>query len=130
MLFDNSDFMVLDITNTKEWDELIKNEKISVVAFWAPWCPFCISLKPLFNSVSKDFENLNFARVNVDKQSNIATKYGVQNIPIIKFFCENKEIGEIIGYVPKNVLKEKIKENIKNTKSCMSKISLIKQHNK
>lgn len=118
--------MVLEITNNKEWDELISDKKITSVAFWAPWCPFCISLKPIFNSISNGFENINFARINVDEQSSLATKYGVQSIPVIKFFCEGREIGEIIGYVPKNVLKEKINETIKNSQKCISNISVRK----
>ena len=118
--------MVLDILYSTEWDNLITGKKISAVAFWAPWSTFCISLKPIFESISKGFQNVYFARVNVDEQSDISEKYEIKSIPIIKFFCESKEIDEIVGYVPENVLQEKIHEIIKNTHNCLSNVSIRK----
>ena len=116
--------MVLDILYSTEWDNLITSKKISAVTFWAPWSTFCISLKPIFESISKGFQNVYFARVNVDEQSAISEKYGIKSIPIIKFFCESKEIDEIVGYVPENVLQEKIYEIIQNSPNCLSTISV------
>ena len=118
--------MVLDVLYSTEWDNLITGKKISAVTFWAPWSASCISFKPIFESISKGFQNVYFARVNVDEQSDISEKYGIKSIPIIKFFCESMEIDEIVGYVPKNVLQEKIYEIIKNTHNCLSTISISK----
>jgi thioredoxin-like negative regulator of GroEL len=39
------------------------------------------------------------------KQIDIALRYGIRGIPVIKFFCEGKEVGEIVGFVPEIVLK-------------------------
>lgn len=115
--------MVLEIISNSQWQEIKSSKKITAAVFWAPWCSFCISLKPIFESISKEFQEIQFLRVNVDEQSDIATKHGVQGIPLIKFFCEDKEIGEIIGYIPKNILKEKIMEIVKNAPSCVANTS-------
>jgi thioredoxin len=58
--------------------------------------------------VAKDYTNVKFAKVSVDQKQEIASKYGILGIPVIKFFCEGKEVGEIVGYVSEPVLKSRI----------------------
>ena len=83
-----------------------------------------MKLKPVFESVAKDYTNVKFAKVSVDQEQEIASKYGILGIPVIKFFCEGKEVGEIVGYVSEPVLKSRIDEVIKNTPACLANTSL------
>ena len=39
-----------------EWESLISGKKLVAADFWAPWCPYCVRLKPVFDSVAKDYE--------------------------------------------------------------------------
>ena len=43
---------------------------------------------------------------------------------MIKFFCEGKEVGEIVGYVPQQMLKDGIERISKNTPSCLASTSM------
>lgn len=117
--------MAFDV-DSSNWDSLITDKKFLAVDFWAPWCPFCMRLKPVFESVAKDYQDIKFAKVNVDREPDIASKYGILGIPVIKFFCEGKEVGEVVGYVSQAELKSKIDEVVKNTPSCLANTSLIK----
>ena len=45
-------------------------------------------------------------KVNVQAEADIASRYGIRGIPVIKFFCEGKEVGEIVGFVPEKHTKE------------------------
>jgi thioredoxin 1 len=118
--------MATEITQDSDWDNLISKKNLLSVDFWAPWCPYCTRLKPVFESIANDYKEIHFIKVNVDEHPDIASKYGIQGIPVIKFFCENKEIGEIIGYVPKEVLKKKIDGIIEDAPSCLSNTSVRK----
>src|SRR5713226_1599239 len=94
--------MSTDIRSS-EWDSLISDKKLVAADFWAPWCPYCMRLKPVFDSGAKDYgENIKFVKVNVGEEWELTSRYGIQGIPVIKFFCEGKEVGEIVGYLPQD----------------------------
>jgi thioredoxin 1 len=115
--------MSIDI-KTSEWDSLIAGKKLVAADFWAEWCPYCVRLKPIFESVAKNYQDIKFVKVNVQSEADIASKYGIRGIPVIKFFCEGKEVGEIVGFVPENVLKNRVEEISTDAASCLSNTSL------
>ena len=103
--------MSIDV-RTSEWDYLISGKRLVAADFWAEWCPYCVRLKPIFESAATDYQDIKFVKVNVQAEADIASRYGIQGIPVIKFFCEGKEVGEIVGFVPVNVLKEPSRRDI------------------
>lgn len=109
---------------TEEWNTLVSGKTLVAADFWAPWCPYCKMLKPIFESVAKNYPAIKFVKINVDEESELASKYGIQGIPVIKFFCEGREVGEIVGYVPKDTLKQRIEEISKNAPACLANTSL------
>jgi thioredoxin len=111
--------MALDVKSS-DWDSLITDKKLLAVDFWAPYCQYCMKLKPVFEVIAKDYPDIKFVKVNVEQDPDIASKYGIRGIPVIKFFCEGKEIGEIVGNVPQAVLKSRIDEAVDNSPSCLA----------
>jgi thioredoxin 1 len=47
-------------------------------------------------------------------------------IPVIKYFCEGKEVGEIVGYIPQDTLRKEIEKISRNTPNCLANTSLRK----
>jgi len=117
--------MSTDIKSS-EWNSLVADKKLVAADFWAPWCPYCMRLKPIFESVAKDYQDIKFVKVNVQEEGDLASRYGVRGIPIIKFFCEGNEVGEVVGYVPQDVLKKQLEKIAKNTPSCLTNTSIRK----
>jgi|ERR671911_1295833 thioredoxin 1 len=117
--------MATDIRNS-DWNSLISDKNLIAADFWAPWCPYCMRLKPVFESVANDYPDIKFVKVNVDQEQEIASRYGIQGIPVIKFFCEGKEIGEIVGYLTKEALKKEIERISNNAQNCLANISTMK----
>jgi thioredoxin 1 len=117
--------MSVDI-KTSGWDLLISDKNLVAADFWAPWCPFCLRLKPVFESVAKEYQDIKFVKVNVQEEGDLASRYGIRGIPVIKFFCENREVGEVVGYVSQDVLKKQLEEIAKNAPSCLSNTSIRK----
>ena len=117
--------MATDISNS-DWNSLISDKNLVAADFWAPWCPYCLRLKPVFESVANDYPNIKFVKVNVDQEEEIASRYGIQGIPVIKFFCEGKEVGEIVGYIPKEPLKKEIEKISDNAQYCLANTSMMK----
>jgi thioredoxin 1 len=121
--------MSLDIMQETEWDTLISDKKLLAADFWAPWCPFCMRLKPIFESIASKYPDIRFVKVNVEEQQGLAARYGIRGIPVIKFFCEGREVGEIVGYVPQNELEKRISEISSEVPSCLANTSLRKKSN-
>ena len=99
----------MDITTTKEFDEIINDtdKKAVLIDFWAPWCGPCRMLTPTITQLSKSYPN-NVYKVNVDVQKEIAMRFGIRGIPSVKIF-KNGEVQETLqGVQPEYVYKEKL----------------------
>ena len=81
-------------------------------------------LNRFLNQQLTDYQDIKFVKVNVQAEADIAARYGIRGISVIKFFCEGKEVGEIVGFVPENALKKRIEEISKNAPSCLSNTSI------
>jgi thioredoxin 1 len=121
--------MSSDITQETEWDSLISGKKLVAADFWAPWCPYCMRLKPVFEMIASKYPDIIFVKVNVDEQQDLTSRYGIRGIPVIKFFCEGKEVGEIVGYVPQIDLEKRISEISSEAPTCLANTSLKEKGN-
>ena len=69
------------IVNKEEF-ESIKNNGIVLVDFYADWCGPCKMVAPVLEELSMEYEGqINFVKVNVDQEGDLAGEYGVMSIP-------------------------------------------------
>jgi len=115
--------------SSKEWEGKVLNSSILIaVDFWAPWCPWCMKLKPVFEDLAEEYSGkVVFAKVNVDAEQDIASRYGIMGIPVIKFFCDKKEVGELVGYMPKDKLRQEIDKMLQIHQQCLAQTSFTKK---
>ncbi|MEW6608673.1 MAG: thioredoxin [bacterium] len=91
------------------FDELLKSRELLIVDFWAEWCGPCQRLTPIIEKVANEYAGrIIVAKLNVDENTNIATKYMIMSIPTLIFFKDGKEINKIVGSISENELKKKI----------------------
>ena len=93
-----NDPRVTDLNETN-FDQTISAESPTLVDFWAEWCGPCKSMHPVFESLSKKYPNVKFARVNVDNNQNIAMKFAVQSIPTFIMFKSGQIVDKMMGAV-------------------------------
>lgn len=89
---------VMDLTG-ENFDKVISSENPTLVDFWAEWCGPCKSMHPVFESLSKKYPSIQFARVNVDSNQNIAMRYNVQSIPTFLMFKAGMQVDQMMGAV-------------------------------
>ncbi len=103
--------MVLELNKDSFENEVIKSKTPVIVDFWAEWCGPCKMMGPVFEEVSKEYAGkLEFAKVNVDEQGELAEKNNVMGIPCLIIFNKGKEVDRIVGFNPKDMFKIKVNE--------------------
>ena len=89
---------IIDL-NDINFTQVVSANNSTLVDFWADWCGPCKSMHPVFESLSKKYTNIKFARVNVDQNQNIAMKFSVQSIPMFIMFKSGQIVDKMMGAV-------------------------------
>ena len=84
---------------SSNFEQVISRETPTLVDFWAEWCCPCKSMHPVFTRLSKKFKKIRFARLNIDENPDIATKLGIQSIPIFIMFKNGQPVDRVVGAV-------------------------------
>jgi thioredoxin 1 len=101
--------MPIEVTDDSFDKEVVQSAQPVIVDFWAEWCGPCRMLGPRFEELSNEMKDIKFCKLNVDENQVTAAKFGIRSIPTMLMFKEGKVAGNIIGALPKDSLKEKIK---------------------
>ena len=93
------------IESKEEYSELLNNNELVFVDFYADWCGPCKRLAPLL----EELKEIDVLKVNVDLFDSLSRSYGIMSIPTLILFENGKEIKKIIGFQTEAEIKEFIK---------------------
>jgi thioredoxin 1 len=79
--------------------------------FWAEWCVPCKMIAPILEQLAEAYpDKLKIAKINVDEQGELASRYNIVSIPTILLFHKGEVARQQVGASPRKVLEEMIKE--------------------
>ena len=102
--------MAVELTK-ENFADIIKNAKVAVVDFWAPWCGPCRMIAPIIEELAEEYKDKGVVvgKVNTDEQQELAMQFGIRSIPTVLFFKNGELVDQMIGAAPKTFYEEKIK---------------------
>jgi len=121
---------VLDV-NADSWEkEILQSDTLVIVDFWHEQCPWCKRLNPIYSDVSEEYKGkVKFSKLNVlvsPENQQIAVKYGVMGSPTLVFFCDGRPIESVVGFQPKERLKQLVDDVIDKHRECIEKSTASK----
>ena len=89
--------MVELVITKSEYDEMLKNNALLMVDYFATWCSPCEMIAPKIEEFAKAFLRIKFIKVDVDASRDIYEAEGISAVPTFKLFKDGVKVGEVVG---------------------------------
>lgn len=97
--------MAKEVTDATFEKEVLQDNGVVLVDFWAPWCGPCRILGPTVEQLATEYEGkAKVLKINVDDNPYTASQYGVQSIPTLIFYKGGEPVSQVVGVQSKAAL--------------------------
>ncbi len=101
------------VTDDDFEEEVLKSSVPVLTDFWAGWCGPCLQIAPILEQIAEEYEGrLKVAKLEVDRNPEIAARYSIQGIPTMIIFKDGQPIETLIGFMPKEELLTKLEPHL------------------
>ncbi|MCR5578430.1 MAG: thioredoxin [Prevotella sp.] len=102
----------MEVTITSENFKSLKNgDQPLVVDFWATWCGPCRMVAPIITKLAEKYDGkVVIGKCDVEENEELASEFGIRNIPTILLFKNGDVIEKIVGAQTEAKLDEMIQK--------------------
>lgn len=95
----------LTVTDGNFDAEVIRSNLPVIVDFWADWCAPCRMVTPLLEEIASEYAGrLKVAKLNVDDNREVTSRFDILSIPTVLLFREGRLEKQVVGALPKEIL--------------------------
>ena len=94
----------MKIINKDEFNTITK-EGYTLVDFFATWCGPCKMLGPVLEELDGEFPSVDFVKVDVDQEEELAAQFGIMSIPTVILFKDGQIVAKTGGLQSKSQMK-------------------------
>lgn len=96
--------------NEAEFAHLITDGMV-LVDFYATWCGPCKMLGPVLEELATKHDDVKIVKMDIDQNPELAKSYGIMSVPTMLLFKDRAVIDKKVGFMPKELIDNWIKEN-------------------
>ncbi len=95
--------------NKNNFSEVENSKKTVLIDFYADWCGPCRMVSPLVDEIAEENPQFLVAKVNVDQEPELASRFGVSSIPMLVVMRNGKIVTQSVGARPKAQILDMLK---------------------
>ena len=88
-------------------EELLDDNRVVLVDFYADWCGPCKMLEPTVEEIAAETDAA-VLKVDIDAHQDLAAQYQVQGVPTLYLFVDGEPADRMVGVQDEATLREKI----------------------
>lgn len=100
---------IIDLNETT-FEETVTANDIVLVDWWASWCGPCRMFAPIFEAAAGKHEDIVFAKVDTEAETELAGMAGIRSIPTLMAFREGVLVFSQAGALPAAALDELVEK--------------------
>ncbi len=104
----------MELVNREEYEQILKDNKVVFVCFYATWCPPCRMLKPILEEYMENYPDNLILTINTDNIKDIHKSYDIHNVPTILCFKNGEIVDTLDGYIEYEEIEEKFNDLLTN----------------
>jgi thioredoxin 1 len=93
-----------------DFKDTVEEGGIVFIDWWADWCGPCKAFAPVYERVAEANPNITFAKIDTDREQELAASFGIRSIPTLMIFRDGIPLFAQPGALPQQALEELVQK--------------------
>ncbi|MGH8650366.1 MAG: thioredoxin family protein [Burkholderiales bacterium] len=96
--------------NRGNFEDVVTQNEMVIIDFWAAWCGPCTGFAPVFEAASEQHQDIVFGKVNADDEQELAAAFSIRSIPYVMLLRQKVVLFAQAGALPAEGLESVIRQ--------------------